>query len=119
VESFLYFIFWAAIIFLMMRFGCGAHVMGHRHGHGGVGNQNDSRAGSRDTGELRWTPPTRDIDPVCGKSVATDGAKPSVFGGDVYYFCSRDCREVFEAAPDIYTSDDERRQPRQLEHSHE
>ena len=33
-----YFLIWAVIIFLMMRFGCGAHVMGHGHGkikHGG------------------------------------------------------------------------------------
>lgn len=27
-----YFLVWAALIFLMMRYGCGAHVMGHRHG---------------------------------------------------------------------------------------
>ena len=31
MEALLYFAVWAAFIFLMMRFGCGAHVMGHGH----------------------------------------------------------------------------------------
>ena len=43
-----------------------------------------------------------DVDPVCGKTVRTDRAKPSVFAGTVYYFCSRECRERFEAAPELY-----------------
>ena len=34
MSSIVYFLLWAGLIFLMMRFGCGAHVMGHR-GHGG------------------------------------------------------------------------------------
>ncbi len=34
MESLIYFLLFAGAFFLMMRFGCGAHVMGHGHGHG-------------------------------------------------------------------------------------
>ncbi len=34
MEALVYFIIWAAAIFVMMRFGCGAHVMGHGRKHG-------------------------------------------------------------------------------------
>ncbi len=71
-----------------------------------------------DSGEPRWVAPAKDVDPVCSKTVSTDKAKPSVFGGNVYYFCSRECREVFEAAPDIYVGGNQSRRTGQLEHSH-
>ena len=29
----IYFLLWGALFFVMMRFGCGAHIMGHGHGH--------------------------------------------------------------------------------------
>jgi YHS domain-containing protein len=94
MEALIYFAIWAGALFVMMRFGCGAHVTGHGQTRGEPGS-----AGSR---SLRWTPPEKDADPVCGKSVRTQQAKPSVHDGSVYYFCSRDCREIFEAAPDGY-----------------
>ncbi len=113
MEALLYFAFWGALIFLMMRVGCGAHIMGRGHGAGQAGG----RCGQEDNAELRWVPPKTDTDPVCGKTVTTDRAKPSVHAGHVYYFCSRECREVFEAAPDLYVSGGDPEQPR-LEHSH-
>ena len=113
MEALLYFALWAAFIFVMMRLGCGSHITGHnrRSGHpenetGGAGNS-----------ELRWVPPKTDIDPVCKKSIATSTAKSSVHEGNVYYFCSRDCREVFEAAPHIHVSTGEITQ-KKLEPSH-
>lgn len=105
MSALVWFLVWAALIFLMMRFGCGAHVMGHGRG------QPDGNS----DGKLRWQPPATDIDPVCGKKVKTDGAKPSVFNGLVYYFCSRDCREVFEAAPHLYASNGTPGSPAKLE----
>lgn len=98
MEALLYFVVWAVIIVLMMRLGCGAHIMGRGHGHGQTGNE----PGKTGNPQLRWMPPTQDVDPVCHKTVATDIAKPSVYSGNVFYFCSRECREVFEAAPDLY-----------------
>jgi YHS domain-containing protein len=104
----IYFALWAGLIFLMMRFGCGAHVMGHGHGQ-------DSRQESE---RLRWVPPETDVDPVCGKTVHTDKAKSSVHEGSVLYFCSRECRERFEAAPHLYVGADAGQQPRLLDHAH-
>jgi YHS domain-containing protein len=112
VEALLYFALWAGLIFLMMRFGCGAHVMGQRHGSERDKDSEDARNAG-----LRWVPPARDTDPVCGKTVATDKAKPSVYNGSVFYFCSRECREIFEAAPSLYVGSDSPA-PSKLEHSH-
>lgn len=116
MNELVYFMLWAGIIFLMMRFGCGAHVMGHGHGktkHGKGPPEGQS------TESLRWTPPVDDVDPVCSKTVSTETAKPSVYDGHVYYFCSRDCRERFEAAPAQYLTDDKvKHPPAQPENEH-
>ena len=94
-----YFLFWGAIIFFMMRFGCGAHVMGH-----GVSYQREQPDVLPSVGSAGWIPPAKEIDPVCGMTVETGGAKSTVHDGHVYYFCSQDCREKFEAAPKSYMS---------------
>lgn len=96
MESILYFLFWAGFIFIMMRFGCGAHVMGH----GKSGGTRDETSGSAT--DVRWTAPKTDTDPVCGITVQTRNSKSAVHDGHVYYFCSRECRERFEAAPASY-----------------
>ena len=112
METLLWFAVWAGLIFLMMRFGCGAHVMGHGHGqHGGRGTSSD-----RD--RLRWVPPEKDVDPVCGMTVETSNAKSVVHAGTVYYFCSSDCRSRFEAAPQDYIGAKAAGEPKQMEHSH-
>lgn len=108
MEALLYFAFWAGLIFLMMRFGCGAHIMGH------AGPQ--SHAESNSNGSPKWIPPEEDIDPVCNKKIVTKGARSSVHLGDVFYFCSRECREVFEAAPDLYIGKN-KSETHELEHS--
>ncbi len=99
MEALVYFIIWAGLFFLLMRFGCGAHVLGHGHGSkaGSQGQQSDNTSS-----QLQWTAPETAIDPVCIKTVQTLTAKSAVHDGQVYYFCSRDCRERFEAAPDTY-----------------
>ncbi|TAL91461.1 MAG: YHS domain-containing protein [Rhodanobacter sp.] len=83
MDTLLYFVLWGGLFFLLMRFGCGSHIMGHGHGHAG---EHAKPGTSNDT--LRWTPPPTDVDPVCGKTVRTDGAKSTVHDGMVYYFCS-------------------------------
>ena len=110
MEALLYFVFWGVLIFMMMRLGYGAQVSGR-------GGQRGAEAARGGNSELRWEPPETDTDPVCGKTVTTDKARPSVYGGNVYYFCSRECREVFEAAPDLYVSGGDPNHPK-LEHSH-
>lgn len=118
MNALFYFLIWAAIIFVMMRFGCGAHVMGHGHRkakHGGA-----RHSGQKNAEGLRWIPPVKDVDPVCGKTVSTDKAKPSVHDGNVYYFCSRECRERFESAPEQYVGPCTKAEtpPPQLENRH-
>ena len=90
----LYFVILAGLFFVMMRYGCGAHVMGHGHHHGGTDSHDN---------KLGWTPPDRAVDPVCGMTVQTTGAKSAVHDGHVYYFCSQDCRAKFEATPVAYS----------------
>lgn len=97
-QSVLYFLLWAGVFAVMMRFGCGAHVMGHRHRH------TDSASGRTNGSNERtaWTAAEQDVDPVCGKTVPTAAAKSAVYGGRAFYFCSQACREKFEAAPASY-----------------
>jgi YHS domain-containing protein len=92
----LYFVILAGLFFVMMRFGCGGHIMGHSHQHGGTGSKGQG------DGNLRWVAPDKAIDPVCGMTVQTAGAKSAVYDGHVYYFCSQDCRAKFEGTPASY-----------------
>lgn len=116
MSGILYLVLWAAVFFVMMRFGCGSHASGH--GHGKTNQIGDAHGSDAASENLRWIPPPKDVDPVCGKSVGTDHAKSSVFDGTVYYFCSRDCREIFEAAPDEYVGAKSKEPRPQLEHQH-
>lgn len=75
---------WGGFFYLMMRYGCGAHMMG---GHG-----------KRDAGD-----PIKD--PVCGMNVETKKATAAtVYQGNTYYFCSTTCRDKFEQAPEKFAS---------------
>ena len=96
MEAIVYFLVWAGLILLMMRFGCGAHVMGHGH------NSRTKQSEGGSNTDLRWIAPESAIDPVGGITVHTNAAKSAVHDGHVFYFCSRECRERFEAAPDTY-----------------
>lgn len=74
----------------MMRFGCGAHMMGG-HGHHGGHGKGDETAG----GQAK--------DPVCGMAVDRDkSTAASAYRGKTYYFCSASCRDKFEQAPEKY-----------------
>lgn len=99
----------------MMRFGCGAHVMGHGHGHRHNGDEPDA---SPSTGAAVWNPPNNAVDPVCGMTVAPTESKSTVHKEHVYYFCSQDCRGKFEAAPSLYTGNSAG-SPHTMEQSHE
>jgi len=42
-------------------------------------------------------------DPVCGAVIdAEDAAASEDFEGQTYFFCSEDCLEVFQAAPENF-----------------
>ena len=86
--------------------------MGHGHG------QHDSKDASSGRESLRWVAPATDIDPVCRKTVNTDTAKSAVYAGRVYYFCSNEDRDRFEAAPQLYVGPKAKQEPKQMEYSH-
>lgn len=103
MELFVIFVFWVALILLTIRLGSVADLMApyiHVRPMNVPGAPTPPEA-------LRWVPPEEDTDPVCGARVRTADAKPSVHDGLVYYFCSRECREMFEAAPDSYLHPEE------------
>jgi YHS domain-containing protein len=75
----------AVLFFLMMRFGCGAHLGGQRHGHG------------------KAPPAPEHQDPVCQRPVPPTEGYGLMHGGALYRFCSRECLDRFEADPGRYT----------------
>lgn len=111
MDELFFFAIWAGLIIWIAQNRVGADIA--RHGDKRARGETWNAA----TRKSRWIQPERDTDPVCGNSVRTNRAKPSVHDGNVYYFCSRDCREIFEAAPELYLrSGDSGRS--ELGHSH-
>ena len=85
MEGLLSFLLFAGLFFLMMRFGCGAHMM---HGHHGPDEKND----------------TEHTDPVCGMKVDAKQGYGLMHKGLLYRFCSKKCLDQFEQSPDLYIS---------------
>ncbi len=85
MDGFLSFLLFAVLFYVMMRFGCGAHMV---HGQHGAGQ-------SKNTGD-------KHVDPVCGKHVDPNEGYGKVHAGTLYRFCSRDCLDAFEGEPDRY-----------------
>jgi YHS domain-containing protein len=84
MEGLLSLLLFAGFFFLMMRFGCGAHMAHGGHGHHGAGDAPDH------------------TDPVCGMKVPTTAGYGKMHDGSLYRFCSRSCLDKFEADPDHY-----------------
>lgn len=114
MQSLLYFLLFAGLFLLMMRFGCGSHVMGHGH-HGG-GSSTAHRHQNGGGGALGRTPDTA-LDPVCGMTVKIAEAKAAFHQGQAYYFCSAVCRDKFESSPASYLKDNAAA-PAPREHRH-
>ena len=55
MPTYLYFLLWGAFFFMMMRFGCGAHIMGHGHGHRHGGTKPDDPTSNGDPNLPRST----------------------------------------------------------------
>jgi YHS domain-containing protein len=100
----------AAGLFLMVRFGCGRHMMGHAQSHAHVG----APGGGADGPPVA---PNEDVDPVCGMVVSTSSAITATFEGKTYHFCSDSCRKRFAASPATYTAKVVA-PPRDAEHRH-
>ena len=96
LQDVLYYLAWAGLFFVMMRYGCGSHVMGHGH-HRGAFTPHQT-PGPPDRKSLQETA----IDPVCGMTVQIATAKTAASQGQIVYFCSQKCRDKFEAAPQTF-----------------
>jgi len=70
----------AGVFYLMMRFGCGAHMV-----HGGHGSHGSGKVAH--------------VDPVCGMDVDMNKGYGKMYEGRLYRFCSRNCLDKFEAEP--------------------
>lgn len=80
----------AGLFYLMMRFGCGAHMV---HGHGGQGHEGHGGSGADDRAAK---------DPVCGMLVEPGQGYTKNYQGRGLHFCSRKCLDSFEAEPQRY-----------------
>jgi len=88
MDGLLYLLVFGVLFFVMMRYGCGAHIIHGQHGsHGGRG---DMQAGGKD--------------PVCGMDVLPDQGYSMAWRGSIYCFCSRSCLEKFEATPEKFAA---------------
>ena len=94
---------WGGLFFLMMRYGCGAHIMG---GHGRHGKGAETAGGQAK-------------DPVCGMAVDREkSTAASGYRGQTYHFCSTACRDKFEQAPEKYAGASAQGGHQQREHHH-
>lgn len=91
MDRFISLLLFAALFYLMMRFGCGAHMVHGKHGgHAGHGGEADREGSQRD--------------PVCGMAVAPGQGYSKNHEGHTYHFCSRQCLDAFESEPQRYRS---------------
>lgn len=82
MEGLISLLLFAALFYLMMRFGCGARMVhGHGAGHGTESKHKDS---------------------VCGMDVDPEQGYGKMHDGTLYRFCSRRCLDAFEAEPARY-----------------
>lgn len=101
LKSLGWFLIWGGLFFVMMRYGCGAHMMGGHGSHGNASPGEDTK------------------DPVCGMTVDPHTAvAAAVQESKTYYFCSTSCRDQFEQAPEKYLGASTHSLRQQGEHHH-
>ena len=88
MEGLLSMLLFAGLFFVVMRFGCGAHMMHGNHGSHDYDKKNKNQQ--------------RYIDPVCGMEVDIELGYGKMHDGNLYRFCSRDCLDKFETDPGQY-----------------
>jgi YHS domain-containing protein len=76
----------AGAFYLMMRFGCGAHMAHGYHGSHGAARNDEGKH----------------VDSVCGKKVPPNEGYGKMYEDRLYRFCSRQCLDAFETEPERY-----------------
>ncbi|MFQ5432274.1 MAG: YHS domain-containing protein [Nitrospinota bacterium] len=93
MEGLLTFILFGAFFYLMMRFGCGAHMVHGDHGHANGDKSHDHQHADS---------VSKNSDPVCGMEVEDYKGYGKMYEGALYRFCSRKCLDKFDADPNSY-----------------
>jgi YHS domain-containing protein len=86
MEGLISLLFYAVLFYLMMRFGCGAHMV---HGH----HHNEKIPHETEIF----------IDPVCGKVVADNEGYGELVNDKLFRFCSRECLDEFDQHKQEYS----------------
>ena len=81
-------LFFALFFYLMMRFGCGAHMAHGNH---------DSQEHNHDSKNNQTF-----IDPICGTKVEEDEGYGMLHEGKLYRFCSKKHLDEFDQNPSKY-----------------
>ena len=90
MDRLLSFLLFAGFFYLMMRFGCGAHMVHGTHdGHEQAHREDEGGAAK---------------DPVCGMPVEAGRGYSEHYGGRVLHFCSKQCLDKFDAEPRRYAA---------------
>lgn len=107
MDGWIWIALYAGLFFVMMRYGCGAHMMGHKGGHEGHENHGDDEGHREQQAALPNVPSRRGgvfVDPVCGMAVPRDEGYGKMYQGIPYRFCSRDCLDKFDADAERYVN---------------
>ena len=104
MESLFSILLFVGFLYLMMRFGCGAHMRGSGCGHSSHRhNQGDQTTSGHTAAKAKEM--TRD--PVCGMEIEAAAAAHSAQDGpDTFYFCSKACYQKFQERPEEFMNTD-------------
>jgi YHS domain-containing protein len=88
------------LLYLMMRFGCGAHMSGGGCGHS---SHRHNQAGDPSNAQSVSEQKQFTRDPVCGMEIERALAATSTrYGADTFYFCSKKCYWKFIERPEYF-----------------
>lgn len=94
MDGLLSLLLFALFFYIMMRFGCGAHMV--HGGHGGHEGHGGHKKHGGQENEISHT------DPVCGMQVDPYQGYGKMHQGKLIRFCSRKCLDKFDAEPDRF-----------------
>jgi YHS domain-containing protein len=103
MESLLSILLFVAFFYLMMRFGCGAHMLSNAGGGCGHSSHSHNKTDDESSQPVISDSKRNARDPVCGMEIETARATASTkYGANTFYFCSKECYERFKERPDYF-----------------
>lgn len=101
MDGLLTLLLFAGVFYVMMRYGCGAHMV---HGHGGHSSHGSHASQGNSVGHAMRAevPIASATDPVCGMDVDPKTNYGRRVAGKEFRFCSRKCLDRFDDNPSAY-----------------